>query len=630
MAVLDIFSTFAPNNVKLIIPAMKKTYILTRWLTVAVLCLIPLARVCAMEFTEEEWIKEKNADGIELSYHVITWIYINHAGIDADGNPAKNDTTVDCILINSDSYRYDIIGKLRIPEKVRDIPVQYIGSSAFSNCTLMTEVELPSSVTTIMPGAFSGCSRLETVTLTESFGGIGDRAFSGCSALRNITLPESLGAIGVQAFQGCSSLESIALPASLFRIDDYAFSGCTGLKEVKGLNLSIRMLGKGIFNNCPNLTDFDFSSATGTFPDFLAGNTNITSVVIPEGVTAISESAFSGCTSLRSATLPSTLTSIGKMAFYGCHSLEEVEGLDLSIDLGPYIFRGCSSLKGIDFSSLRGSIPDMAFAEWPGLESMVIPEGVTAIGGKEFENCYNLRSIAIPATVKEIRGSAFSGCASLTEVIIPDKVEEMGTNVFYNCTGLKKVSTPVVSKLMFQSCSQLEEVTLTGQLKVLPEYAFSDCSALKRINLPEGLTAIMNNAFIGCASLSEIHFPHSTKFIENEAFAGCTSLRTVYSLVSSPAAIPENSFTSVTKDEGTLYVPAGTRSLYEATAGWNFKTIVEMEEGQGIDAVANDNSEVTKGKYVYDLQGHRLNGQLSTVNGHWKGVYIRDGKKYVK
>ncbi|MBE7082281.1 MAG: leucine-rich repeat domain-containing protein, partial [Clostridiales bacterium] len=154
-----------------------------------------------------------------------------------------------------------------------------IAVSAFSDCTSLTSITIPSSVTNISDSAFSGCTSLTSITIPSSVTSIGSYAFSGCESLTSITIPSSVTSIGGSAFSGCESLTSITIPSSVTSIGGSAFSGCTSL----------------------------------------------TSITIPSSVTSIGGSAFSGCTSLTSITIPSSVTSIGSRAFSGCNQLTSVE-----------------------------------------------------------------------------------------------------------------------------------------------------------------------------------------------------------------------------------------------------------------------------------------------------------------
>jgi len=163
---------------------------------------------------------------------------------------------------------------VRIPPRIREIPVTHIGDRAFRDNRNLISVTLPNSVTTI-----------------------GQQAFSGCTNLNSVTIPNSVSSVGEQAFQGCANLSitwnyNPALTAENFK--DY-------LKTVI-IPDSVTIIGEGIFSGC----------------------TSLTSVTIENGVTVIGDTAFYNCTSLASVTIPNSVTSIRMGAFYGCTSLTSV------------------------------------------------------------------------------------------------------------------------------------------------------------------------------------------------------------------------------------------------------------------------------------------------------------------
>lgn len=84
-----------------------------------------------------------------------------------------------------------------------------IGNYAFSGCSGLTSLTLPSNVTSIGYSAFYGCIRLTSLTLPSSVTSIGSSAFEGCSSLTSLILPSSVTSIGKSAFEGCSGLTSI-------------------------------------------------------------------------------------------------------------------------------------------------------------------------------------------------------------------------------------------------------------------------------------------------------------------------------------------------------------------------------------------------------------------------------------
>ena len=104
--------------------------------------------------------------------------------------------------------------------------VTSIGRGAFSGCSGMTSVKIPSSVTKIGWEAFSGCSGLTSVEIPTSVTEIGGGAFSGCSGLTSVEIPSSVTKIGWLAFKGCKKLDIVIDNRADVEIGKYAFEGC--------------------------------------------------------------------------------------------------------------------------------------------------------------------------------------------------------------------------------------------------------------------------------------------------------------------------------------------------------------------------------------------------------------------
>lgn len=90
--------------------------------------------------------------------------------------------------------------------------IETIGSSAFKNCTALTSVVIPKTVTGIGLSAFSGCTSLKDITIPNSVKSIGNYAFYSCNNLTSIEIPDSVTSIGIEVFYGCVKLESIVVP----------------------------------------------------------------------------------------------------------------------------------------------------------------------------------------------------------------------------------------------------------------------------------------------------------------------------------------------------------------------------------------------------------------------------------
>ena len=85
---------------------------------------------------------------------------------------------------------------------------------AFSNCTNLTNINIPLSVVTIGDSSFSGCSSLNSINITEGILFIGNRAFEGCNNLGNLVIPKSVIEIGDYALRG-NNISSITIEGNI-------------------------------------------------------------------------------------------------------------------------------------------------------------------------------------------------------------------------------------------------------------------------------------------------------------------------------------------------------------------------------------------------------------------------------
>ena len=275
---------------------------------------------------------------------------------------------------------------------------------------------------------------------------------------------------------------------------------------------------------------------------------DLTGVMMPDGVTIIDDWAFSGCSGLASMTIPDKATSIGDGAFYGCSGLTNVTIPDSVTNIGNYVFSYCSGLKNVKLG-----------------------EGVTIIKDSVFSSCNNLTSVTIPDSVTNIEYGAFYDCSDLASMTIPGHITCIGERAFYNCNGLTRVTMigncPSIGIYAFSGVASdcvvylpqgnetydvvdgkwqgmtveywggdltiengvLKACSLNGATKVIipdnvtsiREFVFNNCSDLTSITLPEGLTTIKDFAFCDCSGLTSINIPDSVTSIGGYAFDRC-------------------------------------------------------------------------------------------------------------
>ena len=256
-------------------------------------------------------------------------------------------------------------GAITIPSVLGGKPVTSIGDLAFSGCSGLTNVTIPSGVTRIGYGAFSGCSGLRSVTTIPSIVTPDPRvlsaraarrrlrhvsaewAFSGCSGLTNVTISSGVTSIGEGAFSGCSGLTNVTIPDNVTSIGDRAFNDCSGLTSVT-LPCGVMSIGEGAFSGCSGLTYMTIPSSVSSIGDWtFSGCSGLTNVTIPDSVTSIGDWAFNDCSGLTSVTLPSGVMSIGEGAFSGCSSLTNMTIPVSVMQIGDMAFYGCKELNSI-------------------------------------------------------------------------------------------------------------------------------------------------------------------------------------------------------------------------------------------------------------------------------------------
>ena len=140
----------------------------------------------------------------------------------------------------------------------------------------------------------------------------------------------------------------------------------------------------------------------------------IHTIIIGDGVTRIGNVAFSTCTSLTSVTIPESVTAIGYGAFIasGLTSVTIPDSVT-SIEFGA--FHSCRNLTSVTIPGSVTTIGGYAFFDCTSLTSVTIREGVTSLEDAVFQFCDGLTSVTIPASITTIGVVAFS-CKNLTDV----------------------------------------------------------------------------------------------------------------------------------------------------------------------------------------------------------------------
>ena len=271
------------------------------------------------------------------------------------------------------------------------------------------EADIPETVT------YNGTTYIVTQIRGEGF--------ANCSNLTSITIPNSVSHIGDLAFSYCTSLKVIKLFVEGRHIigedndddsnDDDDGSGvivppcwlCGSAVKIAPRNFAGQEASIDIFyGSRAKVTTVILGDGVTYIPESLCQSmVSLTSIEIPNSVTSIEKCAFYDCSSLASITLPDNLTSIGQSAFLNCTSLESITIPDSVTNIEDYTFSHCSSLKSIILPNSVRSIGEGAFFKCSSLKYITIPNSVTSIGENVCYDCKNLEEIycypAVPPAV---------------------------------------------------------------------------------------------------------------------------------------------------------------------------------------------------------------------------------------
>ena len=364
------------------------------------------------------------------------------------------------------------------------------GASLYQNGSVVSNLRLPESAAEVGTYAFYNCGSLTGVTVPEGVRAIGEKAFYSCDNLSSVTMADSVESIGVAAFYDCG-LTSVAIPAGVTAIENSVFCDCSRLQ----------------------------------------------SVTIPDGVTSIGLQSFGWCSALRTISLPDSVTTISNSAFQSCTGLTGIAIPNGVSRIERFTFDACSSLKNVTLPESLTYIGEDAFQNCSALTSVTIPDGVTVIDRAAFLSCYGLRTVTIPASVTTIGESAFYNDNQITDVYYGGtesawaQISIGGSNTpLYNAE--KHFTGPVVVDSGTCGENLTWELDSDGLLTIRGEGEMTshpwDHASVKTVVIESGVTSIPEYAFQSCANLESITIPESVKQIKWNAFDGCGSLADVW------------------------------------------------------------------------------------------------------
>ncbi len=475
----------------------------------------------------------------------------------------------------------DIITSITI-----DYGVTSIGTSAFTGCSNVQQINIPDSVEHIDPYAFSFCNGLHTVKLPASLTLISEELFAECANLKNIDIPDTVTEIGTNAFLRCTAFSLTELPDGIKSIGAAAFENCGSIENLE-LPKTLESIGEAAFGG----TIIDKASFDGTLEKWVAIGGDGCGIA-RDKIDFLEHICDFGSSWQYDTQKHWQSCSCGRTQNEGEHTgdgdtctvcdaaLSEALGSG-SIDGGlswSLSRSGALAISGSgkmsDFSSVANAAP---WDEQKGkIQSVVIESGVQSISGGAFSGCTALEKVSISETVAQIDLNAFGGCTSLAAFEVAE-----GNKAFLSVGGVlfsadKELlrypvgksadyavpsGTVAIAGGAFKDCSKLESLVIPDSVISIGESAFENCAALKRITLPKSITKLEALTFSGCATLAEIALPDGVKTLGEKVFSGCAALKSV-KIPAEVTVIPTEAFSGCSSLE-SITIPKSVSHINE-------------------------------------------------------------------
>lgn len=488
---------------------------------------------------------------------------------------------------------------------------------------------------------------MSNVTIPQNVTSIGDYTFAYCQSLTNFTVPNGVTSIGKDVFQWCAGLRSITIPNSVTSIGDWAFYNCTSLEKVIISDLSAWCCIS--FGEGPSNPLFYANHL------YLGESTEITDLVIPDGITKIGNHAFERCSGITSVTIPNSVITIGENSFYGCDGLKLLTiGSDV-VDIYKQAFAYCKELTEVYCYAKKipytVQIFNNSFVEYATLyvpasliEQYKVKAPWSGFGKIEILNYidgiyYNLNGDEAEVTYRDDNYNSYSGT-----VIIPESITYRG----------KKFSVTKIGDNAFRSCSDLTSVIIPNSVNSIGSYAFAYSKNLASIIIPDGVPNIAEYTFSNCSCLTSVTIPNSVTEINAGALSDCSSLSDVYCNAEIVPNTHSTTFDNSPIKSATLHTPNKSIHLYKQSSPWSsFGRYAGLYGSEYTLSYIIDDNEYKSCKFWEDekifpedeptKEGHTFSGWSEipetmpahdvTVTGSfsinsYKLTYIVDGEEY--
>lgn len=509
---------------------------------------------------------------------------------------------------------WDSLTSVTLSEKVTGI-----GSSAFSG-TSITSIVMSEGLTSIGGWSFTGTDLQGVVTIPASVESIGESAFQELKGITSVVVSEGLETIGKQAFAWCDNLISFGktgsdgnvFPDTLVSIGEGAFRGdaLTGPLTLPGCEV-----GTYAFLSCKNL------SGTLTFTNSADATGSVT----------IGNSAFSSCSGIESVILPDNLTSIGQSAFVACTALTHV-GIESSpsdvnvfpaslTSIGSEAFRNTGLLGSLYFTQGIKTIGEAAFQGCDALIAAYLPTGITSIGNNAFVSM---------DLVNDPNGAAVIYCADSVVGLmkeyrqIIDGVSTAGQGNYYNrTTAIANMDGGSLEPSDFEG--YIRGTLLTPELtdKVLLGWTVEGSEDY--VNAIEAVANNNDGAWFRYQEIFKADWADESSVIPDAVLCGIAVKQETSVPYTGDGWLPIEGTPTVTVD-GTQM----TDTTYTLTiAGGNYPVTYTFSSGTAISDIADLKMPSSPGTYLVTISGTGTSDSMTyVVEGSWKFVILSPEFEY--
>ena len=403
-------------------------------------------------------------------------------------------------------------------------------------------------------------------------------AFKDQSNISVVQIRYNITRIAQSAFENCTSLTTVYMPSSLTNVAYHAFWGCNALKSVY----------------YANPTPTSNSVITNAFPD----NTNMTLYVSKAHTNSVENArkvqAFDYFSTIKKHVYASDFilsdhgyfcvtkaplsdgSTRGEMSLVGVYADDNLNSswsgaynngiLDFDVvEIADSACLGNTGIKNVNLTgySKLGRVGKSAFNGCTALSSVALNSSLLKIGSYAFRNCRALTSINLPASVKECSAYFVDGCSNLQTISVN------GNNSYY--TSIKGVlynkakTTLLRCPEGYTSTSFLSD-NYPSSITTIGNYAFESCKNIESITIPYGVTSFGYGAFRYCTSLKFLKIPSSVNEFGDGAFVGVVNLEHLTVNIKTPPAIASDYFKDVRR--WYLFVPHDAQDAYRQAPTW--------------------------------------------------------------